>query len=243
MMNEHISYVSPDLTLMASKQYNNSAGDMGTKRLYKNGNKLDEQEIIESMSLTGYLFQRVIGSEIYEVILEQKIKEAEKIIEEVWDRPVIGKWCNIYCSFDEYGELFAISEKDSSGIRIYKTDGRNVLYRIPINHVDTDFPIEISQIAGDTEKGWLVYSCGAGTYRMTYPDGTSEKIGEFMYSTTYSPNGKYRAYCTGNSELYDMWEILPMEKQNKYNALRARWDAIPPRWYVEEMTIEEKVPW
>ena len=235
MMNEHISNVSPDLILMATKQYNNPAGDLGTERLYKNGNKLDEQKLIESQNLVGYSFQRVAGSEAYEVIPEQKIKEAEKIIEEVWDRQGVGEKENVYCSFDGYGELFAISEEDSSGIRIYQTNDWNVLYSIPIDHVDTDYPIEISQIAGDAEKGWLVYSCGANTYRMTYPDGTSEKIGEFMYCTTYSPDGKYRAYCTGNSALYEMWEILPEEKQNKYNSLRARWDAIPPGWYVEEL--------
>lgn len=235
MMNEHISNVSPDLTLMATKLYDNPAGDLGTERLYKNGNKLDEQKLIESHNLVGYSFQRVTGSEAYEAIPEQKIKEAEKIIEAVWNRPGGNKWNNVYCSFDEFGELFAISEEDSSGIRIYQTNDWNVLYSIPINHVDTDYPIEISQIKGDAENGWLVYSCGANTYRMTYPDGTSEKIGEFMYCTTYSPDGKYRAYCTGNSALYEMWEILPEEKQNKYNSLRARWDAIPPGWYVEEL--------
>ena len=235
MMNEHISNVSPDLILVATKLYDNPAGDLGTERLYKNGNKLDEQELIESMNLMGYSFERVTGSEAYAVIPEQKIKETEKIIGEVWNRPGGNKWNNVYCSFDEYGELFAISEKDSSGIRIYQTDGWNVLYSIPVDHVDTDYPIEISQIEGDAEKGWLVYSCGVNTYRMTYPDGISEKIGEFMYCTTYSPDGKYRAYCTGNSALYNMEYGLPEEKRNKYNSLRARWDAIPPGWYVEEL--------
>lgn len=235
MMNEHISNVSPDLTLIATKLYDNPAGDLGTERLYKNGNKLGERELIEYRNLVGYSFERVIGSEAYEVIPEQKIKETEKIIGEVWGRQVIGDKYNLYCSFDEYGELFAISEEDSSGIRIYQTNDWNVLYSIPINHIDTDYPIEISQIEGDAEKGWLVYSCGANTYRMTYPDGISEKIGEFMYSTTYSPDGKYRAYCTGNSALYDMEYGLPEEQRNKYNSLRARWDAIPPGWYVEEL--------
>lgn len=49
----------------------------------------------------------------------------------------------------------------------------------------------ISQFVGDEESGWLVFSNGDTTYRLNYPDREPEKIGEFMFDTTYSSDGKY----------------------------------------------------
>lgn len=43
-----------------------------------------------------------------------------------------------------------------------------------------------------------------------------------MFGTSYSPDEKYVAYCTGNNNLFDSW------------------DAIAPGWYVEELETGRK---
>lgn len=80
---------------------------------------------------------------------------------------------------------------------------------------------------------------------MNYPDGEACKIGEFMFCTSYSPDGKYVAYCTGNIDLFDSWEDMVTEKEytldlDLYHNIRERWDAIAPGWYVEELETGNK---
>lgn len=109
------------------------------------------------------------------------------------------------------------------------------------------WPVEISQLVGDREKGWLVFSSGDSTYKMSYPDGEVWKIGEFMFDSSYLPDGKYVAYCTGNVNMFESWEYMYDEEDNPndldldlYHDMRKRWDVIAPGWYVEELETGKK---
>lgn len=158
--------------------------------------------------------------------------------------------------FDDSGTLLAVrelKEKSSSDnvperiyslheencIRIYDTSKEQIemLYELTLPEMEITWPIGISQIVGTKAEGWLVFSAGDTTYRMNYPDGSVEKLGEFMYSTTFSPDGRYMAYCTGSAEVYYCWEYTEMEEVdwNLYNEMRGRWDCIAPGWYVEDL--------
>ena len=199
----------------------------------------------------------------YEPIPDQILDNIETMLDELYTSFGTfgggfdeGSRSTNYICFDDSGTLLAVRElKKSSGsedvperlyslhaencIRIYDTSKEQIemLYELTLPEMEVTWPIEISQIVGTKEEGWLVFSAGDATYRMNYPDGSVEKLGEFMYSTTFSPDGRYMAYCTGSAEVYYCWELTEMEESdwNLYNEMRERWDCTAPGWYVEDL--------
>lgn len=179
------------------------------------------------------------NQETYNLAGSELRNKIEGLVNEIWGYSYIWLVERVVC-MDEYGKLLVVSEPNNQTIGIYDMEDLSKKNCININGIDEDYGIEVSQIVGDLERGWIVFSNGNVTYRMSYPDGELKKIGEFMYSTTYSPDEKYLAYCTGNIELNDMWMELSDEKQVKINDLYAEWDKIAPGWYVEELETGKK---
>ncbi len=236
-----IQNVSPDMKWVISKQYIDESNIEYISELYYEDQKLEQKQEYEEEKITLFALRKKENDEAYELVEEEKIKKQEELVMDTWE----WEYCQTFIAkeiscMDEYGKLLAISEPDNQSIGIYDTENWSMIHHITINGIDTDYPIEISQVAGDEEKGWMVLSNGDATYRMTYPDGETEKIGEFMYDTTYSPDGKYRAYCTGNAVLDELWTSFPDEKLDKINNLYIEWAKIPPGWYVEELTTGKK---
>lgn len=120
---------------------------------------------------------------------------------------------------------------------IYGAEDCRLLYRLEPEGLAPDWVIELSQISGMAEEGWIVFSNGDSTYRITYPDGHMEKIGEYMYAATYSPDGKYLAYCTGNSEMDFLGYLIQDDTDvyEKWLAMYGIWRKIPCGWYVVEL--------
>ncbi|MCM1049473.1 MAG: hypothetical protein NC433_13730 [Clostridiales bacterium] len=230
----HIQNVSPDLEWVISRQYTAAIHTDYVDRLYYQNKEIAQrEEYIYDDSMT-FTLKKTENSESYEVMDREKWYIAKDLIADIWGHYIVEERTAVSC-IDEYGKLLAISEKSNDSIKIYDMDNWDLLHDIKIKDIDSDWPIEISQIVGNAEEGWLVFSNGDVTYKMTYPDGNMEKIGEFMYGTTYSPDGKYLAYCTGNIVLNDIWMELPDEKLDKFNSLYNRWKKIAPGWYVEEL--------
>jgi len=231
----HIQNLSPDLQWIIARSYTSQT----IYELYKDEVIFDQKTIAEAEGILAEsenaFTLKKDNFENYDFVTGEFTKKERELVDKIWGYSNI--WL-IKCvtSMDEYGKLLAISEPDNQSIGIYDTESWSMIHHITINGMDTDYPIEISQVVGDGEKGWMVFSNGDATYRMTYPDGETEKIGEFMYDTTYSPDGKYRAYCTGNIVLDELWMSFPDEKFDKINNLYIEWDKVPPGWYVEELT-------
>lgn len=239
MINEHIVDISPDLKWVITRQYNCSAGSIYTEKLYHDNVLLDTREGDLSLNIGNYTLQKILGAERYELMPDHRMEQLEDLIQKIWDKSP-GYYCNALYSFDEYGKLLAIAGDDNQCISIYRTEDFELLYQITLPHADNTWPLEISQIVGNEEKGIVLLSNGGNTYQVSYPDGEMTKIGEFMFFTTYSPDMKYRAYCTGNVILFDSWELLEESKLQLYSEMRERWDDIPPGWYVEEVETGEK---
>ena len=175
----------------------------------------------------------------YEPLSEKSIEETEKKLKQIYDNR-IREWEEKWMSIGGGGRLLAcvvMNENDiGTGIDIYQIgeEEPRLLYQMGELETEGEWPMEVSQIEGDEESGFVIFSYGDSTYRMNYPEGSMEKLGEFMYRTTYSPDGKYLSYCTGNNFLYDFWEVLDGSNQ-QYIEMRERWDVIPPGWYVREV--------
>ncbi len=232
----HIQNLSPDLQWIISRSY--TPYESYKDEVIFNKKSIAEAEGALAESENTFTLKKD-NFDNYDFVTGEFTKKERELIDKIWGYSNI--WL-IKCvtSMDEYGKLLAVSEPDNQSIGIYDTENWSMIHHITINGMDTDYPIEISQVVGDEEKGWMVFSNGDATYRMTYPAGETEKIGEFMYDTTYSPDGKYRAYCTGNIVLDELWMSFPDEKFDKINNLYIEWDKIPPGWYVEELTTGKK---
>ena len=233
---EYIYNISPDLCWGISRKYDpprfygnyvDTVIQKGIAVLEVESNDYDVNEVLQ--------FKRTDTGE-YELVGKESLKTVEQLVNEMWED--VYKWfmVNEMC-MDEYGKMVAISESGNPIIRIYNIDNGKLVRQIAVPDIDPDFTLAISQFVGTEESGWLVFSNGNKTYRLNYPEGTLEQLGEFMFDTTYSPDGKYLAYCTGNIELYDKWMDWDddNEKLNKINNIYAEWDEIPEGWYIKEI--------
>ncbi len=254
-MEPFIQNISPDLELVISRQYTDAAAKMNIDRAYYQKQEIGQKEWNREYEDAYFELQRKEDDGTYELIEDEKLRKWEEITKNAWG----WNW-NLHdylrrsiSSFDEYGKLLAVAMPDNTGIGVYSMESGEELQYIDIaDRIDTDWPLEVSQIKGTAESGWIVFSNGDITYRMTYPDGNLEKLGEFMYGTTFSPDEKYLAYCTGNRVLDELWMIWTgkkyAQKLEKWHQMYERWESTGSGWYVEELETGKKTyiyiePW
>lgn len=236
-----IQDISPDLEWVIARQY--TYIPVNTDKIYYQGQALEEKEGVETNVIAIFALQKKEDGEAYEQMEDEKIKRWEETIQAAWgwDDAFWRFWAKSISAIDEYGKLLAIAAPDNSGIGIYSMEnGEELLHMEIADKINTDWTIEVSQIKGDAESGWIVFSNGDVTYRMTYPEGSMERLGEFMYETTYSPDEKYRAYCTANRDFRERGHFLSDEKYEKWDQVCDRWNAVTPGWYVEELETGKK---
>lgn len=234
-----IQDISPDLEWVISRQY--TAMSMRadyTDKIYFQGQALEQKDGIEWSENALFGLQKQEGSEVYEQKEEEKVKRWKETIQtaQEWNDAFWKHWAKSVSAIDEYGKLLAVAAPDNKGIGIYSMESGEELRYIEIaDSIDTDWPFEVSQIKGNAEGGWIVFSNGD----VTYPDSSLEKLGEFMYGTTFSPDEKYIAYCTGNEVLRDLhldWsDEGDTEKLEKWMQMYDRWETVGTGWYVEEL--------
>ena len=243
---ELIVECSSDLEWIITRQESKPLDQIGIERWYKNGMKVEEFE--EVYRKKSFISQS--GEEEFLSLEDWSI--VRETIGKLNDEGIGGYSSyddTIYC-FSTTNKMFASANKttwdDADGIHIYslKEEGAVLLYDLPVPTDEARWPIQVSQIVGDEHSGWLIFNYGYETFRMTYPNGEIEKLGEYMFSTTYSPDEKYLSYCTGNEVMWDSWikwagvdesmigkYVLPMKEE---------WNKIPQGWYVVDLETGEK---
>lgn len=255
---EYIVSMSPDMEWVASRQTDDGIGSsFFGEKWYEDKNLARTIESNGSMNIGQFVLSRTDSGK-WEPLSKHKYEQVQNLLNESFFRGITEYYNRWFC-LDESGNLLAVRGKENEDdntfdiyqkecIRIYDVSGEQAekLYEFPAPETEVNWYIEISQIVGNEHKGWLVFSAGPKTYRMQYPDGSMEEIGEYMYSATYSPDGKYIAYCTGNVDNFDSWEDMYKESEAdeelmaKYWEMRDQWDSIPAGWYVEELETGNK---
>lgn len=229
----HIQNLSTDLQWIVSRQYFEQPvyGGQGEDRVIYNGNIISEAEY-QSYDKGIHFRLKKTEQGNYDLVSDEFLEKRKQLVRELGDE--LGGYIGEYeTCMDEYGKYLAIPTSDSQSIELYSTEDWGLRRHIAINGMDSYYRLEISQLKGDEERGFLVFSNGDTTYRLDYPDGQPEKLGEYMFDTTYSPDGKYLAYCTGN---YEMDDYHPdFSNWDKINRMYAEWDHIPSGWYVREV--------
>lgn len=243
---EIITDCSTDMEWVITREYGINCSGLYTERWYHNAELV--RKFDGSIINFRQFVQRKTENGSYEPIPQENIDTAEQLLAQYYGWSVTERNDGWFC-FDTEGKLMAAADKNEygqgcgTGINIYSIDEKNggLLYHLERSGPATKWPIEISQMEGGKNSGWVVFSQGDETYKITYPSGETEKIGEFMYGSTYSPDGKYLAYCTGNEMLYNSWEDMEDETAYSfYQDLRSRWDKIPSGWYIIELETGAK---
>ncbi|MDE7254234.1 MAG: hypothetical protein K2O32_15015 [Acetatifactor sp.] len=232
----HIQNLSPDLQWIVARQYLMRAclGYYKDEVVY-DGDIIAEVE--SSCDVTDtYFYLKRTEQGTYEPVSDALFEKRKQLVDELGGYTNACHLEDVTC-LDEYGKYLAIAAPDSQSIGIYSTEDWGLKQYISMGHIDVEYPLAISQFVGDESSGWLVFSNGGSTYRLDYPDGKPEKIGEFMFDTTYSPDGKYLAYCTGNMEFHEFSKMLDGDKQKleKIGKLYHEWNKILPGWYIKEI--------
>ena len=231
----HIQNLSPDLQCLVARQYLDwpaYGGSCEDTAIYNGGIMAEAEHWIFDADTYFNLKKTEQGT--YELVSDELLEKRKQLVDEMGGYTNARALKDATC-MDEYGRYLAVSAPDSQSIELYSTEDWELRRHITIDGIDTDYPLAVSQLVGDEGSGFLVFSNGDATYRLNYPDGQPEKIGEFMFDTTYSPDGKYLAYCTGNFELDELWTMLDESKMDKFYTMHAEWDRIPPGWYVREV--------
>ena len=219
------------------------------ERWYREGNKVKEFPVN-----LGRNFIQQENSDKFVPLEEGRIVKAQEILKELYYgynkegvAVGIGEYYRSMSCFSSSGEVMAAINNfvwdRPDGINIYSLEegAEALLYKLPVPTSEAGWPIGIWQMKGDQNSGWVVFSYGKDTYQMTYPAGEIEKIGEFMFCTSYSPDEKYLAYCTGNRDLEDHWMWLDEAGYEQYySMLEEEWNKIPQGWYVIDLETGEK---
>lgn len=127
---------------------------------------------------------------------------------------------------------------DNRHISIYETEGGTELFEFEFEQMDADWPLEVSQIQGNAQEGWFIFSNGDKAFQFFYPSNEIVPLGEFMFNISMSPDGKYCAYYTGSDLLYSTWEILYKDNRDKFAQMLERWKKVPSGWYIKELDSE-----
>lgn len=78
--------------------------------------------------------------------------------------------------------------------------------------------IEMSQIEGDLDSGFLLFNNDVRAFRMALKDGSVEMLGDYIFCPQISPDGRHLVFCsiprwymevTNNIELWEVNELIP----------------------------------
>lgn len=241
---EIITDFSTDMRWIITREYGMNGSGLYKERWYNNREQVKLFNGCIGFDLRKFV-QYKTKKDCYEPILQKNMESAEQLLKQYYGKNT-GEFSENWWCFDTEGKLLAIADKDEhqngsgTGITIYSIEEENAkkFYYLECFGEASKWPIEISRLEGDKNNGWIVFSLGGETYKITYPSGDIEILGNFMYGTTYSPDGKYLVYCTGNIELFWMGET--MGEDPDYMDLESRWLEIPAGWYVEELETGNK---
>lgn len=86
---------------------------------------------------------------------------------------------------------------DMPTITIYRTVDSQILFNYQLNGLsDVGSDLQMIRVTGNEEEGSVLISYGICTYQLSYPTGTIEYLGDYMFNPLLSPDGKYLAYTS-----------------------------------------------
>lgn len=118
----------------------------------------------------------------------------------------------IHC-LNKDATLMASIDCDSGNVRLYDVKSRQCLYSFEqLYSPDDIFYIDGHQLVGDKDSGFILFEDQTSAYKLHYPSGEVELMGDYMFNPCMSPDGKYLFY-TGPDAYF--WEDYGWRSDNE----------------------------
>ena len=236
-VNEHIKTFSSDMEWYVTEQSMYKYSNYPKKeRLYHGYFCISEN--LEEVYLPPRIEKNTICENMktgYSAIMSEARKECiESLIDSIWNEKLYLYGKSRFCISND-GMFVAVVKPDNQHISIYDTEEGIEYFEFEFVQMDSDWPLEVSQINIEDEKGWIIFSNGDKTFQYFFPEKRMIQLGEFMFNTSISPDGKYCAYYAGSNLLYETWEVLGEDNWEKFEEMMERWEKIPCGWYIKEI--------
>ena len=163
---EIITDFSTDMRWMITREYGMNGSGLYRERWYNNREQVKLFNGCISSNLRKFV-QYKTKKDCYERILQKNMESAEQLLKQYYGKNISEFSENWWC-FDTEGKLLAITDKDEyqngcgTGITIYSIEEENAkkLYYLERTGDKTKWPIEISQMVGDRNSGWIIFHKG-----------------------------------------------------------------------------------
>ncbi len=197
-----VLYVSPDCKWIITTRWSNYQNVITTK-LFVEKEKTREEVYDGSEEITPIII--IKDGEQYKEMDDRHYKQLSEIV-----------WVNFYdivCSdlkgMSEEGDLIAIMNDDRSLLTIKRVEDGTERWSYDLEGIREDvwerrddmqkgyeFFSTVCQFEGNEQEGWLVIQAENSFYKIAYPSGEVTYLGEYLYSPSFSPDGRYLAYSS-----------------------------------------------
>lgn len=133
---------------------------------------------------------------------------------------------NGFGCLNEDGLLLARCEGETE-VFIYDLTNNQCIFNFrQVTRADKNSYLRLCQFRGNQKEGYLILEDESGSYKLHYPSGELELLGNYMFNPSLSPDENYLMYTGIN---YGTWENLGWKSDNEsyYN--------IPAGIYIKEI--------
>lgn len=140
------------------------------------------------------------------------VRDIYYLLEGTMEHYNLSDWELINC-LNQDATLMA--SEDAGTIRLYDVQSRQCLYRFEqLYSPEETFYLDVHQLAGDKDSGFILFEDQTGVYKLHYPSGEVELVGHYMINPSLSPDGKYLFYTGKDAEFgYNFHEGLPYQEE------------------------------
>ncbi len=222
----NVIYVSPDCKWVVTNKWSEYQ-TMNTKILFHENEKVTEK-VSDLRKETQYIWI-VKEGDTYKEMDERYYKKISEFKRDTEYLPVLitNIEGNLIAGFKDQMNLLTVRAVED-GTEQWRFDLQGIQEEVwkirdDVQEGDRVF-VYVRQFEGDEQEGWLVIQAGRSSFfRIAYPSGEVTYLGEYLYSPSFSPDGRYLAYSSVD---YDNGVDMDLEEEQQ---------TPPPGIYVREV--------
>ena len=222
----NVIYVSPDCKWVVTSKWSEYQ-TMNTKMLFHEKEKVTEK-VSDLRKETQYIWI-VKEGDTYKEMDDRHYKKISEFRRDTEYLPVLitNVEGNLIAGFKDQMNLLTMRAVED-GAEQWRFDLQGIQEEVwkirdDVQEGDQVF-VDVCQFEGDEQEGWLVIQAGRSSFfRIAYPSGKVTYLGEYLYSPSFSPDGRYLAYSSVD---YDNGVDMDLEEEEQ---------TPPPGIYIREV--------
>lgn len=207
----YVLYVSPDCKWIITNKWDEYR-HMSTQTLFHEKEKVKEKVTENAGQNLVYPIMIVKDIDAYKEMDEEQYEKLSEMARITFYDDGFDCLNRINAERDLFAEEDMVAEinDDDSWLTIREIEDGTELWRFSLQGIrqeaariqddiqESDMVLVlICQFEGNEKEGWLTVQVGRSSFfRIAYPSGKVDYLGEYMYSPWFSPDGKYVAYSS-----------------------------------------------